>query len=265
MTARRRSMLAALQLRGLSARTPEMDVRAVRQLAHHVNPSPDPITEDERRQSFLPLQTVRQSSRRATTMARCGSTFVCAPTRNRAGTTLTVVRPPREQQRPGIVSRTEGREICRPVRWLPYRPCLTTLDAGGWRRQAGTPRRVTALERARLRLQVRHGNGGTARDVPRPQRPLARLRQDGRTPRPPRRMFPAPGRGRLPAPTATTPLPQSRLQEAVRDARTARGGNTRAGVHPRRHSWATPRLDAGGTLRRMHDDRGHHAPPTTAV
>jgi integrase/recombinase XerD len=71
LTELRRSMIEGLQLRGLSARTQKMYVRAVRQLAQHVNQSPDQITEAELRPYFLPLKNLRQDSRRATTMARC--------------------------------------------------------------------------------------------------------------------------------------------------------------------------------------------------
>ena len=42
-----------LQLRGLSERTQEAYVRAVRQLAEHYNKSPDQITEEELRQYSL--------------------------------------------------------------------------------------------------------------------------------------------------------------------------------------------------------------------
>jgi len=47
MTALRKSMIACLQLRGLSERTQEMYVRAVRQLAEHYHTSPALITEEE--------------------------------------------------------------------------------------------------------------------------------------------------------------------------------------------------------------------------
>ena len=46
-------MIECLQLRGLSERTQESYVRAVRQLAEHYHQSPDLITEEELRQYFL--------------------------------------------------------------------------------------------------------------------------------------------------------------------------------------------------------------------
>ena len=61
MTELRKRMIECLQLRGLSARTQEMYVRAVRQLAEHYRKSPDMITEEELRQYFLYLKNVKQT------------------------------------------------------------------------------------------------------------------------------------------------------------------------------------------------------------
>ena len=75
MTPLRQRMIADLQLRGLSERTQEMSVRAVRQLAEHDPKSPARITEEALRDSFLSLKHVKHSSRSATTIALCGITF----------------------------------------------------------------------------------------------------------------------------------------------------------------------------------------------
>jgi integrase/recombinase XerD len=265
MTELRRRMIEDLQLRGLSARAQEMYVRAVRQLAPHFHKSPEQLTEEELRQYVLHLKNVRTYSRSATTIARCGIKFFCEHTLNREWTTLTCVRPPREKKRPVILSLQEVREIFRHVRLLPYRTCLTTIYSGGLRLQEGTHRRVTAIDSARLLIHVRHGKGGKDRDVPRPQRTLDLLRQDWVTHRNPRLIFPAPGRGRIHAPTATKPMPKSSLQEAFRQALKASGVNNLACVHTLRHSWAPHLLEAGVNLRLIHAYRGHTSPTPTAV
>ena len=265
MTELRRSMIEDLQLRGLSARTQEMYVRAVRQLAQHFNQSPDQITEDELRQYFLHLKNVRKYSCSATTIALCGIKFFFEHTLKREWTTLTFVRPPREKKLPVILSIKEVREIFRHVRLLPYRTCLTTIDSCGLRLQEGTHLRVTDIDSARRLMHVRHGKGGKDRYVPRPQRTLELLRQYWLTHRNPLLIFPAPGRGRIHAPTATKPMPKSRLQEAFREALKASGVNKLACVHTLRHSWATHLLEAGVNLRLIQEDLGHNSPTTTAV
>ena len=74
----RQRMIADLQLRGLSARTQERDVRAVRPLADHDPTSPDRITEAALRDSFLSLTNATHASRAASPIALCGITFFYA-------------------------------------------------------------------------------------------------------------------------------------------------------------------------------------------
>ena len=111
MTPLRQRMIEDLQLRGLSERTQEMYVRAVRQLAEHYHKSPDRITEEELRDYFLYLKNVKHYSRSASTIALCGIKFFYEHTLRRAWTTLTFVRPPREKKLPVILSITEVRTL----------------------------------------------------------------------------------------------------------------------------------------------------------
>jgi integrase/recombinase XerD len=127
MTQLRQRMLEDLQLRGLSARTQEMSVRAVRQLAEHDHKSPDHITEAELRDYFLYLKNVKHYSRRASTIALCGLKFFYTHTLQREWTTLTFVRPPRETKLPVILTPAEVRTILACVRLPRYRVCLSTI------------------------------------------------------------------------------------------------------------------------------------------
>src|SRR5260370_30764153 len=76
MTELRKRMIECLQLRGLSARTQESYVRAVRQLAEHYHKSPDLITEEELRQYFLYLTNIKHYARPTSTIAICGIRFL---------------------------------------------------------------------------------------------------------------------------------------------------------------------------------------------
>jgi integrase/recombinase XerD len=265
MTERRKRMIECLQLRGLSARTQEMSVRAVRQLAEHEHKPPDVITEEERRQYVLSFKHVKQYSRSASTIALCGIKCFFEDTLHRDWTTLTFVRAPRAKTLPVIRSPEEVRTILGSVRLLSDRGCLSTLDACGLRRQEGTHLQVRALDSARLLIHVRHGKGGNDRDVPLPHRTLALLRHSWVTHRHPRLIFPAPGRGRAGLASATKPMPKSRRQEAVRHALTQSGIHQQASGHTRRHSWATHLLEAGVNLRLMQASRGHNSPTTTSL
>jgi len=84
MTALQQRMIEDLQLRGMSERTQEMYVRAVRQLAEHYHKSPAHITEEELRQYFLYLKNVKHFSRTASTIALCGIKFFYERTQPKA-------------------------------------------------------------------------------------------------------------------------------------------------------------------------------------
>ncbi len=116
MTPLRQRMIEDLHLRGLSERTQEMYVRAVRQLADHDHTSPDRITEEALRDSFLSLTNDTHASRAASTLALCGVQCFYAQTLKRAWTLLTFVRPPQEHKLPVILSIDEVRTILQPVR-----------------------------------------------------------------------------------------------------------------------------------------------------
>ena len=262
MPARRRSMIACLQLRGVSARTQALDVRAGRPLAEPDRTSPDVIRAEALRPSCLSVTPVTPYARRASTRARCGLTCCCAPTLHRDWTTWRGVRAPRAHTRPVLRRREAVRRLLDGVRWPRSRVCLTTIAAWGLRLQEGTP--LQGPESARLLLHVRPGTGGTDRSGPVPHRTRARRRQDRVTPRHPVLIVPAPGRGGQALSTATALRPRSRGPGACRDARHDRGLHPQASGHTRRQSWAPQVLAAGVTRRRMPASRGHRAPPPRA-
>ena len=253
MTPLRPRRIEDLQLRGLSARTQERYVRAVRQLADDDHTSPDRITEEALRNSFLSLQNDQHSSRAARPIALCGITFFYEHTLKRAWSTLTFVRAPRAQQLPVILRGEAGRTIVAHLQLLRSRMCLSTLDSCGLRLPEGTPLQIPDLDSARMLVHVRWGQGATDRDVPLPQRTLELLRQSWTTQRHPVWLCPAPGRGGIGMSTASVPLPRSSVQDAFRGARKASGLHQRASVHTRRHAWATPRLEAGVPLRLLQE------------
>ena len=235
MTPLRQRMIEDLQLHGLSERTQEMYVRAVRQLADHDHPSPDQITEEELRDYFLSLKNVKHSSRAASTIALCGITFFYEQTRKREWTTLRFVRPPREQKLPVLLSPEEVRLILAHLKLLRYRVCLTTIYSCGLRLQEGTHLQVPDIDRARMLVRVRCGKGAKDRYVPLPPRTLELLRHYWVTHRHPLWLFPAPGRSGLGMATASAPMPRHRVQDALRAALKARGLHQRASVHTLRH------------------------------
>lgn len=173
MTPLQPRLIEALQLRGLSERTQEMSVWAVRQLAAHDHTSPAHLTEEALRDSCLSRTHVPHDSRSASTMARCGLTGFSEHTRKREWSTLTFGRAPRAKKLPVILSVEDVRTVLAPLTLLRSRVCWTTLSSWGLRLHEGTPLQVPDLDRARRLVPVRCGTGATDRYVPWPTRPLA--------------------------------------------------------------------------------------------
>ena len=131
MTELRQHMMKDLQLRGMSQRTQEMYVRAVRQLAEHCHMSPDKITEEQLRDYFLYNKNVRKWSRTARTIAICGIKFFYTFTLKREWTTLGLVRPEREKKLPDILTVDEVHKVLEYVKMNRHRVCLSTIYSLG--------------------------------------------------------------------------------------------------------------------------------------
>jgi len=206
MTELRKRMIESLQLRGMSERTRECYVRAVRQRAQHYHKSPELITEEELRQYFLYIKNVKKYSRAASTIAICGIKFFYEKTLNRKFTTLELVRAPREKKLPVILSVEEVQAILARVRLPRYRACLWTIYSCGLRLQEGTRVQVRDIDSARGMLHVRHGKGGKDRYVPLPDRTLEMLREYWKTHRNPVWMLPSEGRDHIALKESTEPM-----------------------------------------------------------
>jgi len=265
MTELRKRMIECLQLKGLSERTQESYVRAVRQLAEHYHKAPDLITEEELRQYFLFLKNVKHYSRSTSTIAICGIRFFFARTLNRDWSLFGLLRAPREKKLPVILSREEVRQILGRIKLPRYQVCLTTIYSCGLRLQEGINLHVADIDSARMMIHVRHGKGAKDRYVPLPQRTLELLRQYWKQHRNPVLLFPAEGRNHIDLARSNEPMSKSSVQDAFHAALKESGNNKRASVHTLRHSWATHLLEAGLNLRLIQEWLGHSSPATTSV
>jgi integrase/recombinase XerD len=260
----RQRFLEDLQLQGLSARTQQAYVRTVRQLADHVQKSPEQITEEELRQYFLHVKHVKHWSRATMTQSICGIKFFFEQTLQREWTTLRIVRPAKEKRLPVILTVEEVQRILSAIRLLRYKACLTTIYSCGLRIKEGVHLQVRDIDSSRMLVHVRLGKGGKDRYVPLPQKTLELLRIYWKTHRNPVWLFPAPGRGGIGQRTASAPMPISSVQQAFRAALKDAGISKEARVHTLRHSYATHLLEAGVNLRQIQVYLGHNSVQTTS-
>jgi site-specific recombinase XerD len=123
---------------------------------------------------------------------------------------------------------------------------------------------VADVDGQRLQVQVHRGKGAKDRYVPLPADTLALLRTYWTTHRHPTWRFPATGRDQKQRSTATEPMSRNSVQGAFRTA-TRRASITKTGVaiHPLRHSYATPLLEASVNLRLIQRYLGHTRLETT--
>jgi len=260
-----RRFLEDLQLHGFSAKTQELYMRAVHQLAYHYKKTPDKITEEELRNYFLHLKNVKKWARSTYTVALCGIKFFYQHSIKVQWTLFDLVRPDKVKKLPTILSRDQVRQILSRVRLPQYRVCLQTIYSCGLRLTEGTQLQVNDIDSSRMMLHIRHGKGGKDRYVPLPQSTLELLRQYYSSHRNPTWIFPAPGRDGIQRHTATKPITKSYLQDAFRLALRDSGINKHASVHTLRHSYATHLLEAGVNLRQIQLYLGHSSLTTTSL
>jgi site-specific recombinase XerD len=258
-------MIEDMQLRGLSERTQDAYVRAVRQLAEHYGKSPDLVTEEELREYFLHLNNVKHCSISTLTVALSGIKFFYEYTLKRNWPTLTMVRPPRERKLPDVLSREEVHHLLSCVRLPHYRVCLSTIYSCGLRLEEGLSLQVSDIDSARMLIHVHQGKGNRDRYVPLPQRTLELLREYWGTHRHPVWLFPSRGQRGIPLAMATAPLGRCCLGCAFRAALKESGIQKQATIHTLRHSWATHLLEAGVNLRQIQVWLGHTFLSTTAI
>ena len=261
----RQKMVEDMQLRGLSEKTQDAYVRAVRQLAEHSGKSPDCISEEELRQYFLSLTNGKRVSPSTLTVALCGIKFFYEHTLRREWTTLDLVRPVREKKLPVVLSRAEVRRILGHIRHPRYGVCLSTIYACGRRLSEGVHLQVRDSDSDRMMIHVRQGKGAKDRYVPLPHSTLVMLRQHGSTHRHPEWLVPARTRGVVPPATAPKPMCPSGVQRCFTAALKESGNQKKASVHTLRHSYATHLLEAGVNLRLIQAYLGHSSPKTTAI
>jgi integrase/recombinase XerD len=257
MTPLRKHMIEDMQLRGLSARTQEVYLYAVRDLARYFRRSPDQLKDEDLRRYFLYLRTEKKLSRSSTTIALCAIKFLYETTLQQPWPTLVLVRPPKQYKLPVVLSREEVRRILVEVRIALYRVCLTTIYSCGLRLSEARQLRVTDIDSSRMMLRI-HGKGNKDRYVPLPQRTLELLRELWRSHRSREWMFPSPQ-------SEGVSVSAPPLGCAFRAALKASGVPKPAHIHTLRHSYATHLLEMGINLRVIQENLGHRSARSTQL
>jgi len=206
-------MTEDMQLHGYSPSTQLVYLDSIARLAKHYHKSPDLISEEELRQYFLDLTCTQKVSRSTATVTLCAIKFLFQMTLHRPWPSLDLMRAPKRQNLPVVLSKEEVSRILASVRQLVYRVCLSTIYACGLRITEGINLRTEDIDSPRMVVHVM-GKGSKERLVPLPEKTLCALREFWRTHRSKPWLFP----GRRAEPTAPVPILPDTLRQAFSQA-----------------------------------------------
>jgi site-specific recombinase XerD len=254
-----------MQLLGLSQRTQETYLYRAKKIIEYFNKPPEQITNEELRQYFLYLKNEKKYARATQTIALCGIKFLFEKTLNKKFDVLNIVRSPRENKLPVVLSREEVKAILKNIRVLRHRSCLTLIYSCGLRLHEATSLRVEQVDSKRMLIHIQKAKGGSDRYVPLPKSTLNILRDHYKTHRNPLLVFPAPGRGEANESTSTKALPDTSIQTVFKKSLREVGIKKNASVHTLRHSYATHLLEEGTDIRIIQEYLGHKSIRTTMV
>lgn len=261
----RERMRQDLQLAGLSARTQEAYLRAVRQFATHFSLPPDQLTEAQLRDYFLYLKNDKQLAPASLNIAFHGIRYFFRTTVPRDWATLQRLRIPAHKTLPDVLTRDEVRHLIDAVRTPHNRTYFWTVYSLGLRLTEALHLHLGDIDSARMLVHIHRGKGAKDRYVPLPHPTLERLRAYWITHRNPLWLFPATGRDQNAAPSATTPMGRSSVQNTLRRVVRQLGLKKRISIHTLRHSYATHLLEAGVNLRLIQQYLGHSSLQTTTL
>jgi integrase/recombinase XerD len=262
MTPLRQKMVEDMQLRGLAEKTRDSYARAVRQLAEHYGKSPEYISEEEVRAYFLYQKNEQQVSVSKWVVDLTGIKFLYEQTLKRKWQLWDLVKPPKEQKLPVVLSRAETYQVLSGLSKAHYRVCLSTIYGCGLRLQEGVQLQVENIDSGRMQLHVRGGKGGKDRYVPLPEQVLKLLRRHWLSHSHPVWLFP--GQRDMASGQVKRSMNESGVQRAFGKALQESGLHKQATVHTLRHSYATHLLEQGVNLRLIQSYLGHNSLATTA-
>ena len=261
-----KQMLQDLQLAGLSERTHESYLRAVRKFAQWIKKSPDAATENDLRRYLLWIKNDQQWEPNSLKVAYSGIKFFYAHTCPQDWPTLTKLRIPKQFKLPTVLTVPEVDQLIATVRKPALKCFFWTVYSLGLRLQEGLHLQTSDVDAGRMLVHVRRGKGHKDRLVPLTPNTLHMLHAHWVTHRNPQWLFPREGRDHKQSPTADRPVDPSTIQDCIKKVVDQLGWSKRGiSTHTLRHCYATHLLEAGVNLRQIQKYLGHSTLQTTTI
>ena len=207
------SHLKHLKLKGLQPKTIEAYSRAIRRVGDRFDKQIDELSEAQLTDYFTEL--VASHSWSTVKLDLYGLKFYYEYVLRKPWTALGLIKPPRSQRLPDIVTIEQAQRIFEATRVLSYRVFFFTLYSLGLRLGEGLRLEVGDIDAARARVHVRDAKGNRDRLVPLAQASLQVLRRFWLIHRNPVLLFPDRHRGLQAAASTTTALNAEGVQRAL--------------------------------------------------
>ena len=206
--------LKHLKLKGLQPKTIEAYSRAIRRVGDYFDHQIDHLTEADLMDYFTDLRETHSWS--SVKLDLYGLKFYHEHVLKKPWVAPGLIKPPRSQRIPDIVTVDEAERIFLATQVLSYRVFFFTLYSLGLRLGEGLRLTVADIDGARERVHIRDAKGNKDRLVPLPTATYQLLRSFWKRHRNPVLLFPNRHGGLPGARTAKTPLDRGGVQKALR-------------------------------------------------
>jgi site-specific recombinase XerD len=204
-----------LRLKGLQPKTIEAYSRGIRRIAAWCDYRIEDLSPEQLMDYFSEL--LESHSWSSVKLDLYGLKFFYTHVLRKPWVELDLIKPPRGQRLPDIVTVEEVGQLVQSTRVLSYRVLFFTLYSLGLRLGEGLRLTVADIDAERARVHVRNAKGNKDRLVPLPEVTLVLLRQFWRVHRHPRLLFPNRKAGLKGAASARGPLAPAGVQIALRE------------------------------------------------
>jgi site-specific recombinase XerD len=205
--------LKHLKLKGLQPKTIDAYARAIRRVGAYFDHQIDALTEAQLTDYFTDL--IGTHSWTTVKLDLYGLKFYYAHVLRKPWVAPGLIKPPKSQRLPDIVTVAEVQQIVAATHVLSYRVFFFTLYSLGLRLGEGLRLQVGDIDAVRARVHIRDAKGNRDRFVPLPQATHRLLRDFWAIHRNPVLLFPNRHRGLTGAARATSPLDPGGVQTAL--------------------------------------------------
>ena len=207
------SHLKHLKLKGLQPKTIEAYSRAIRRVGERFDHQIDTLSEPQLMDYFTELLASHSWS--SVKLDLYGLKFYYEHVLRKPWVAPGLIKPPRTQRLPDIVTINEAKRIFAATRVLSYRVFYFTLYSLGLRLGEGLRLQVGDIDAARARVHIRDAKGNRDRFVPLPQATHQALQRFWHVHRNPVLLFPNRHGGLKGAASATTPMDSGGVQTTL--------------------------------------------------